>query len=110
MGQILHRSATTTEAVRRAIQQSQEGIRVLAEQYGNNPKAVSKWKHRKSVSDHKTGPKEARSTVLTPEEEAVAVTFRRYTILPLDNCLYATQPTIPKLTRCSLHRCFERRH
>ena len=30
MGQILHGSATTTEAVRRAIQHSQESLRALA--------------------------------------------------------------------------------
>ena len=30
MGQILHGSATTTEAVRRAIQHSQESLRTLA--------------------------------------------------------------------------------
>jgi transposase InsO family protein len=28
--------------------------------------------------------------------------------LPLDDCLYALQATIPKLTRSSLHRCLER--
>ena len=34
MGQVLHGSATTTEAVRRAIQHSQESLRVLAEAEG----------------------------------------------------------------------------
>lgn len=34
--------------------------------------------------------------------------FRRYTLLPLDDCLYALQPTIPHLTRSSLHRCLQR--
>jgi transposase-like protein len=71
MGQVLHGSATTTEAVRRAIQHGQESVRALAERYSVNPKTVSKWKHRETVADRKTGPKEARSTVLTPEEEAV---------------------------------------
>ena len=33
MGQVLHGSATTTEAVRRAIQHSQESLRVLAKRY-----------------------------------------------------------------------------
>jgi hypothetical protein len=28
--------------------------------------------------------------------------------LPLDDCLYALQPTIPHLTRSSLHRCLQR--
>ena len=34
--------------------------------------------------------------------------FRRYTLLPLDDCLYALQESIPHLTRSSLHRCFQR--
>ena len=36
------------------------------------------------------------------------VAFRRHTLLPLDDCLYALQPTIPHLTRSSLHRCLKR--
>ena len=54
------------------------------------------------------GPKQPHSTVLSLEEEAVIVAFRRHTLLPLDDCLYALQPTIPHLTRSSLHRCFQR--
>jgi transposase-like protein len=46
--------------------------------------------------------------VLSVEEEAVIVTFRRHTLLPLDDCLYALQATIPHLTRSSLHRCLQR--
>jgi len=38
----------------------------------------------------------------------VIVAFRRHTLLPLDDCLYALQPTIPHLTRSSLHRCLQR--
>ena len=30
--------------------------------------------------------------------------FRRHTLLPLDDCLYALQPTLPHLTRSSLQR------
>src|SRR5271157_2677309 len=108
MGQILHGSATTTEAVRRAIQHSQASLRALAKRYGVNPKTVAKWKSRTSVSDLPTGPKAPRSTVLSVEEEAVVVAFRRHTLLPLDDCLYALQATIPHLTRSSLHRCLQR--
>ncbi len=36
------------------------------------------------------------------------VAFRRHTLLPLDDCLYALQPTIPHLPRSSLHRCLQR--
>ena len=108
MGQVLHGSATTTEAVRRAIQESQESLRVLARRYGINPKTVAKWKKRKSVKDRPTGPRAPHSTVLSLEEEAVIVAFRRHTLLPLDDCLYALQATIPGLTRSSLHRCLLR--
>ncbi len=108
MGQILHGCATTTEAIRRAIQNSQESLRALAKRYGINQKTVAKWKRRETVVDRSTGPKEAKSTVLSIEEEAIIVAFRRHTLLPLDDCLYALQPTIPHLTRSSLHRCLQR--
>src|ERR671921_1248471 len=108
LGQVLHGSARTTAAVRRAIQHSQESLRVLARRHGINPKTVAKWKRRTSVQDERTGPKQPRSTVLTIDEEAVVVAFRRHTLLPLDDCLYALQATIPHLTRSSLHRCLQR--
>ncbi len=108
MGQILHGSATTTEAVRRAIQHSQESLRAFAGRYGINQKTVAKWKKRSLVSDTPTGPKNPKSTVLTIEEEAIVVAFRKHTLLPLDDCLYALQATIPNLTRSSLHRCLQR--
>ena len=108
MGQILHGSDTTTESVRRAIQYSQESLRALSQRYGINQKTVAKWKKRGSVQDLPTGPKEPKSSVLTIEEEAIVVAFRRHTLLPLDDCLYSLQATIPHLTRSSLHRCLQR--
>ena len=73
MGQILHSCATTTEAIRRAIQHSQESLRALARRHGINPKTVAKWKRRSSIIDLPTGPKHRRSTVLTIEEEAMVI-------------------------------------
>ena len=108
MGQVLHGSATTTEAIRRAIQHNQESLRALAKRYGVDPKTIAKWRGRTSVADLPTGPKEPRSTVLSIEEEAIIVAFRRHTLLPLDDCLYSLQATIPHLTRSSLHRCLQR--
>lgn len=108
MGQVLHGCATTTEAIRRAIQNSQESLRSLSRRYGINPKTVAKWKKRGFVADLPTGPREPKSTVLSVEDEAIVVAFRRHTLLPLDDCLYALQATIPHLTRSSLHRCLQR--
>jgi hypothetical protein len=36
------------------------------------------------------------------------VAFRKHTLLPLDDGLYALQATIPQLTRSALHRCLAR--
>jgi transposase InsO family protein len=106
MGQVLHGCATTTEAVRRAIQNSQESLRALAKRYGINQKTVAKWKNREAVSDLPTGPREPKSTSFSLEDEAIIVAFRKHTLL--DDCLYALQATIPQLTRSSLHRCLQR--
>ena len=106
--QILHGSATTTEAIRRTIQNSEESLRALSKRYGINQKTVAKWKKRTSVADLPTGPKEPHSTVLSLEEEAIIVAFRKHTLLPLADCLYALQPTVPHLSRSSLHRCLSR--
>jgi hypothetical protein len=108
MGQILHGCARTTEAVRRAIQNSQENLKTLSQRYGVNPKTVAKWKKRQTAQDAAMGPKEARSTSLSLEEEAICIAFRKHTLLPLDDCLYALQSSLPKLTRSSLHRLFVR--
>ncbi len=108
MGQVLHVSATTTHAVRALIQRSQASNAALSRELGINVKTVNKWRKRDRVEDTKMGPKVAHSTVLSIEEEAIIVAFRRHTLLPLDDCLYALQPTIPRLTRSSLHRCLQR--
>jgi hypothetical protein len=85
MGQILHGSATTTHAVRAAIQRSKAPLKELAARHGLNHKTVAKWRKRAFVHDAPMGPKTVRSTVLTPEEEAIVVAFRRHTLLPLDD-------------------------
>ena len=41
------------------------------------------------------GPTDPHSPVLSIDEEAIIVTFRRHSLLPLDDCLYALQPAIP---------------
>ena len=104
LGQLLHNCATTTHAVRAAIQRSQASVSELVAQCGINQKTVRKWRARDGVQDMPMEPTRPRSTVLSPEEEAVCVAFRRHTLLPLDDCLYALQDSIPHLTRSGLHR------
>ena len=108
MGQVRHGCATTTHAVRAAIQRSQASLATLSRELGINPKTVAKWRKRATVEDLKTGPKAPHSTTLSQAEEAMVVAFRRHTLLPLDDCLYSLQPSIPHLTRSVLHRRLQR--
>jgi hypothetical protein len=84
-GQVLRGCTTTTEAVRRAIQHSQESLRIL-----------------------RSAPKDRKTTSLSLEDEAIIVAFRQQTLMPLGDCPYALQATIPHLARSSLHRCLQR--
>ena len=76
MGQVRHGSATTTHAIRAAIQRSHASLATLSRELGINPKTVAKWRKRATVEDLKTGPKEPRSTTLSTEEEAMVVAFQ----------------------------------
>ena len=90
MGQVLHGSARTTQAVRRAIQHSQESLQGLATRYSINPKTAAMWRKRPGVRDARMGPEPVStpvSTVRRAEQEALAVAFRRHTLLARDDCL-----------------------
>ncbi len=82
-------------------------MRASAKRHGVSPTTVQKWRSRQISTDDPMGPKEVRSSVLSLEREAIIVTFWRHTLLPLDDCLYALQPTIPQPTRSSLHCCLQ---
>ena len=104
MGQVLHGCASTTHAVRAAIQRSNAPLYELAALYRLNHKRVAKWRKRVFVNDAPMGPKTPHSTVLSSEEDAIVVAFRKHTLLPLDDCLYAfagddpaSDPVVPAL-------------
>lgn len=54
-------------------------------QHDLNQKSVAKWHKRAFVHDAPMGP----MTVQTANEEATVVAFRKHTLLPLDDFLYA---------------------
>jgi transposase-like protein len=105
---VLHGSARTTPRLRAGLQASKESTRSLAVRYGLNPKTVDKWRKRATTCDAPMGPRDPKSTVLTPAEEAIVVEFRRRTLLPLDDVLGCLKDTIPTLSRSALHRCLQR--
>lgn len=86
----------------------QESLAKLAARYGLAPKIIAKWKKRPYVQDAPMGLKQPYSRVLTKEEEALVVTFRPHTLLPLDDGLDALRTTIPHRTRSPRHRCLTR--
>jgi len=108
MGQVLHGSAKTAHAIRGELQRSQASVARLAKRYGINEKTVLKWRKRRSVEDLPMGPRERRSTVLSPMEEAAIVALRVQARLPLDDVYIVLKDVIPHLTRSSLHRCLQR--
>ena len=120
MGQIRHGSATTTQAVRAAIVRAgPPSVRGRARMIASFARAAEQGagyqsQDRRKVAQAGDGggledrAREPSSTVLTEAEEAMIVAFRRHTLLPLDDCHYALQPSLPHLTRSALHRCLQR--
>ena len=107
MAQILHKRATTTHKIRAEIQRSEESLVKLAKKYGINPKTVLKWKHRKSVEDQNSSPKNIR-TVLSKQDERIIVETRKKTLLPIDDLFATLKDVIPVLSRSNLYRCLKR--
>jgi hypothetical protein len=102
MGEVLHRSAKTTHAIRAELQRSEASVAQLAKRFGINEKTVLKWRKRRSVDDMPMGEKERYSTVLSPMEEAAIVARRGQARLPLDDVYIALKDVIPHPTRSSL--------
>jgi len=108
MGNIQHANAKTTPRIRKEIQDSNESLAKLAKKYSLNVKTVAKWKNRSSTKEKRTGPKVAKSTVLSELEEKIICEFRRVTKHSLDDVYISLKDEIPKLTRSNLHRCLKR--
>ena len=53
----------------------------LSKRYSINQKTMAKWRKRTSIADLPTRPKDAKSTMLSIEEEAIIVTCRKRMLL-----------------------------
>ncbi len=101
---------TTTTRIRAQSRVSQEPLTTLARRYGVSPKTLVHWWHRRVVEDLRPGgPRERKSMTLTPLEEAPSwrPSERRRAWHPTD-VFCAPKPSIPSLTRCTLHRHLQR--
>jgi len=106
MGQILHKRARTTQAIRKEIQEAEGSLMTLSEQFNVNWKTIQKWKKREGTEDAPMG-NGRENSVLTREEDILICETRRKTWLPLDDLLDILKPKIPKLSRSNLHRCLQ---
>ena len=68
----LHKNATTTPAVRAAIQQSSASEYELARQYGVSRQTIRRWRKRDSVHDASHTPHRLQTTLNAAQEELAA--------------------------------------
>ena len=92
--------------MRQKIQESELSVRTLAKRYQLSPTTVQKWRNRPNLDYKRPGPK--RSTALSEADEVSICEFRKENPISLDASLRALSPTIPRLTRSNLYRCWQR--
>ena len=105
----LHKNATTTPAIRLALQQSSSTDHELAAQYGIGLGTVRKWRHRTVVHDASHTAHHLQTTLNTAQEELV-IYLRTQLLLPLDDLLAVIHEFIePQMSRSALDRLLRRR-
>jgi hypothetical protein len=109
MGQVHHGKTATTTAAHPSsdYNDSQESLKSSGQALRDQPEDRGEVEET-NFGDRSAAVRRSRGRRCFRLKKAVIVAFRRYTLLPLDDCLYALQPTIPHLTRSSLHRCLQR--
>jgi transposase len=100
--------AELSPSLRQALREAHGSVRAVAARFGVTPKTAQRWRGRDSGARRKPGPPHGQSSTLSREDEMIITSFRRNTGLPLDDCFYALQPTLPHLSRSALHRCLQR--
>jgi len=105
----LHKNATTTPAVRAAIQQSSASDYELARQYGVSRQTIRRWRLRDSVFDASHTPHRLQTTLNAAQEELV-IYLRTQLRLSLDDLLAVVREFIePGMSRSALDRLLRRR-
>ena len=82
----LHKNATTTPAVRLALQQASGADRELAAQYGIGVDTLRKWRHRTSVHDASHTAHRLQTTLNAAQEELVIYLCARNYCCPWMTC------------------------
>ena len=107
MQQVYHSNATTNLNIRSQIQQKTGKNSDVALQFGVSEQTVSKWRNRDFLQDVSCRPKNIKYS-LTDLENAVAITLRKATWMPIDEVWEALLVENDKISRSSVYRTFVR--
>ena len=104
----LHKNATTTPAIRRALRSADEPVAVLVKRYGISEKTVRRWRDRESVDDRSHTAHRLQKT-LNDGQEALVIYLRTHLRLSLDDLLAVVREFIePAMSRSALDRMLRR--
>ncbi|CAB4244605.1 transposase [Methylacidimicrobium sp. AP8] len=105
----LHKNATTTPAIRTAIQRAKGSDYELARQFRVTRETIRRWRKRDFVEDASHTPHHLPTT-LNPGQEELVIYLRTQLRLPLDDLLAVIREFIePSMTRSALGRLLRRR-
>jgi len=105
----LHKNATTTPAIRAAIQQASGSDYALARQFNVSRDTIRKWRKRDTVADGSHTAHRLQTTLNAAQEELV-IYLRTQLLLPLDDLLAVVREFIePAMSRSALDRLLRRR-
>lgn len=104
----LHKNATTTPAIREAIQKATGSDYELARQFNVSRDTIRKWRHRDTVQDSSHTAHRLQST-LNAGQEALVIYLRTRLLLPLDDLLAVIHEFLePAMSRSALDRLLRR--
>src|SRR5574337_2130 len=105
----LHKNATTTPAIREAIQKATGSDYELARQFNVCRDTIRKWRKRDTVQDGSHTAHRLQTTLNAGQEELV-IYLRTQLLLPLDDLLAVVREFIePDMSRSALDRLLRRR-
>jgi transposase-like protein/transposase len=103
----LHKNATTTIAVRQAIQKSHLSAYAIAKQYGISENTARRWKNRTNPEDVSSRPHKL-NTVLTKEQEELICFERKQFKKTIEDIFFTLEGKIPNLYPMKVYRCLRR--
>jgi transposase InsO family protein len=103
----LHKNATTTLAIRKAIKESPLSAYALAKKYGISQTTAQRWKRAISLEDKSSRPHHLNTT-LTPEQEDLICFERKQFKKTIEEIFFALEDKIPNLYPMKIYRCLRR--